>query len=147
MLLFSSYVVHAGVAPLLPELTIDLRVADLWKGPLVSIWMIVRLGTFALMQRWHDWHGRWATPALAAAALLLGAGLCVTAGSVAALAAGLCLLGLGVGAVYAAALDATLSAGISEIDAGGRHEAMIGLGYAVGPLAALVIGRGTGLLH
>ena len=51
---------------------------------------------------------------------------------------GLLAFGVGVGGVYAAALYYAMAVGASEVDAGGKHEATIGAGYTIGPLAALV---------
>jgi hypothetical protein len=41
------------------------------------------------------------------------------------------------GVVYYAALYYAMSVGRAEVDAGGTHEALIGVGYTIGPLASL----------
>lgn len=51
---------------------------------------------------------------------------------------GLVLFGFGAATVYAAALYYAMEVGAAEVDAGGTHEAMIGVGYSVGPLCSLV---------
>jgi hypothetical protein len=45
--------------------------------------------------------------------------------------------GAGLGVVYHAALYYAMSVGLAEVDAGGTHEALIGGGYALGPLVGL----------
>ena len=50
---------------------------------------------------------------------------------------GLVLFGAGMGATYYVALYYAMSVGRAEIDAGGKHEAFIGMGYMAGPLVGL----------
>jgi hypothetical protein len=61
--------------------------------------------------------------------------------------AGLLLFGTGMAVIYTAAIYYALEVGKAEVDAGGKHEALIGIGYTVGPgvgLAASVgIDRGA----
>ena len=45
--------------------------------------------------------------------------------------------GVGMGAVYYAALYYGLAVGHADVDAGGTHEGLIGVGYCLGPLVAL----------
>ena len=51
---------------------------------------------------------------------------------------GLAGMGAGVAAIYCGALYYALSVGSAEVDAGGKHEAVIGLGYTIGPTLGLV---------
>ena len=53
------------------------------------------------------------------------------------LVVGLAVYGLGKALVYMAALHYGLAVGKSEVQAGGKHEALIGCGYAVGPACGL----------
>lgn len=41
------------------------------------------------------------------------------------------------GIIYCAALYYAMAVGHADVDAGGKHEASIGLGYGVGPLCGL----------
>jgi MFS family permease len=52
--------------------------------------------------------------------------------------AGLAITGLGVGMIYTAAFYYAMEVGDAEIDAGGKHEAFIGLGYLGGPVVGLI---------
>lgn len=144
VLLPMSYLVIGAVQPLLPRLCEHAGVPAAWQTPLASLWLIARLVTFAVMERWHAWHGRWWTPAAGAFLLIVGAGTAVAsallpAGSTGALGlgAGLVLLGVGAGMIYAVALYYAMEVGQSQVDAGGRHEALIGVGYLVGPVIGL----------
>jgi len=51
---------------------------------------------------------------------------------------GLVCFGLGHAMIYYAALYYRMSVGHAQVESGGTHEALIGLGYSVGPAVALV---------
>jgi len=136
-LLFLSYVLLAALSPILPWRLDGLGLATGWQLPLASAWMAGRLGVFALMQRWGGWHGRWRTPVWASSAMIGGVVLTLTAPAAWMTAVGLAAFGVGIGAIYAAGLYYAMEVGAAEVDAGGRHEAMIGLGYGTGPMLGL----------
>jgi MFS family permease len=149
--LASSYVLMASIAPLLPHVLGALGLTAAAKTPMAAIWMTARVGMFLVMERWHGWHGRYRTAVWAGALMCAGAALTLTSplfgedtGRVI-IAAGLVALGSGVGAVYAAAIYYAMHAGPAAVDSGGKHEAMIGVGYTVGPFVALAIGSAFGL--
>ena len=50
---------------------------------------------------------------------------------------GLAVCGAGLGAIYAAAFYYVMEVGDAKVDAGGTHEALIGMGYCVGPICGL----------
>ena len=52
--------------------------------------------------------------------------------------AGLIIFGGGMGVTYYAGLYYAMAVGRARFDAGGTHEALIGTGYAVGPLVGLI---------
>lgn len=132
-----SYVLVSAMAPLLPYLLDRLAVAMTWQTPAAATWMMARVVAIALMWRLAFWHGRWGAILLGALAMVLGFALVVTAPALFVLLAGLSILGAGLGIVYYAALYYAMSVGSAAVDAGGKHEALIGAGYAVGPVAAL----------
>lgn len=140
-LLVTSYVVISALSPFLPTALEKTGLAVDWFTPVASAWLISRLLVFVLMERWHGWHGRW-WPAFAGPTLLIGgfAGCMVSAGaaSVAGLVASLGAFGLGMGLVYCAALYYAMEVGSAEVDAGGTHEALIGVGYTAGPALMFV---------
>jgi len=136
-LLVLSYVLLAALNPLLPWKLdlLDVRVG--WQTPMVSAWMIARVAMFLLFQRWHAWHGHWRTPVWTAAIMLIGFAGAMLAPSPEILMGSLALFGVGAGGVYCGALYYAMTVGAAEVDAGGKHEALIGAGYALGPLAGL----------
>jgi MFS family permease len=137
-LLVLSYVLLAALNPLLPWKLDVLDVRAGWQTPLVSAWMIARVGMFLLLQRWHGWHGHWRTPVWTAGVMLLGFSGAMLAPDPLILMAALALFGVGAGGVYCGALYYAMAVGAAEVDAGGKHEATIGAGYALGPAAGLL---------
>ncbi len=146
--LVTSYMVFSALTPFLPVACKSLQISEHLQTPVAATWLASRVVAFALMQRWHGWHGRWATAFVGAVLLLAGFGVAVMSPSIAAatgrptgvvaLVAGLAAFGLGMGAIYFAALYYAMSVGNAQVDAGGKHEAMIGLGYGGGPVFGLL---------
>lgn len=145
ILLMASYTLHAALMPMLPHLLARLDVSVDWRTPIAATWMLSRFLLFLLFERWHGWHGRWRTAIWSGLFMLAGVAMCFTAPSLPMMFIGLTALGAGVGAVYAAALYYAMETGSADVDAGGRHEAMIGIGYTIGPIAALGIGAVIGM--
>lgn len=152
VLLLLSYVVMSAMAPTLPDMIGRLGVRAAWWTPLASIWLVSRIATFFLLEHWHGWHGRWSAPVIGTAFMLAGFALTITAGDVQAmglgrlpalawLAAGLAGFGLGVGTIYAGAFYYAMAVGSAEVEAGGKHEALIGAGYCLGPVCGLIAGK------
>lgn len=137
-MLFLSYVLHASLMPIIPQLMGQLGIAAAAKPALASVWMTTRLCAFATMQRTRAWHGKRATIALGCVLMLIAYAGCIGATSATMLAIALALFGVGVGMIYSAAIYYALEVGSSDIEAGAKHEAMIGLGYGVGPVIAIV---------
>lgn len=136
-LLVLSYILVCALNPILPTRLEAIGAGTDAGARIASSWAVSRLGVFLLMQRWHGWHGRWRTTIWAGGALAGGFALTVLAGSIPVMLAGLALFGVGVGGIYCAALYYAMEVGAAEVEAGGKHEALIGLGYTVGPLIGL----------
>ena len=153
ILLPTSYFVLSAWSPYAPRALEDLGVAVAWHTPLAGAWMLSRVAVFAIMERWHGWHGRW-TPAIVGA-FSLGGGFALgvmapvlgESGAVV-FVAGLAAMGVGMAIIYAAALYYVLEVGKAEIDAGGSHEALIGVGFVSGPACGLAVSGlvGAGLV-
>ncbi len=149
VLLLLSYVVTEALTPLLPYLLKDLLaegedtfrflgIESSWRTIIAATWMASRTIAMAFMWRMRFWHGSWSTLHVGAIGLAVGFAITMAAPTLAVALAGLVVLGVGVGVIYYAALYYAMSVGRAEIDAGGSHEAMIGIGYALGPAAGLI---------
>lgn len=136
----SSYVFISLLGPVLPFLLLDLGLEDGWKTPLASLWMFARMLTVVLMGFLSFWHGKWATLAFGLALLAGGFAAVALAGTVPAMVVGLVAFGAGHGVLYYASLYYAMAVGGAEVDAGGRFEALIGVGYVIGPVAGMLAG-------
>ncbi|MEM7622188.1 MAG: hypothetical protein AAF235_03195 [Planctomycetota bacterium] len=149
-LLPTSYIVMSTLSTMLPSLLDRAGVEARWAAPLAATWMTARVLTFIVFERWHGWHGRWWVAVLGLTGVLVGFAACVLApawfrGSaagptLAVILGGLALFGLAQGLIYLGALYYAMEVGSAEVDAGGTHESLIGVGYTVGPACGLLVG-------
>jgi MFS family permease len=140
LLLPMSFLLMSVVAPVLPTIVAGLGIAEAWGLTIAAVWPAARVTVFFLMERWHGWHGRW-WPIAASGALLLAcfAGIVLSPSlGLTALLLALVGFGIGMGVIYCAALYYAMEVSDSGVDAGGTHEAMIGLGYTLGPICGLI---------
>jgi hypothetical protein len=136
-LLPMSYVLNAALSPILPYRFHEIGADVQAETPATATWMLVRVVVMAAMWRAGFWHGRWGTLLLAGLSMTGGFAVVVLAPSLPLMLAGFAVFGLGMGISYYAALYYAMSVGRAEIDAGGTHEGLIGLGYTIGPAAGL----------
>jgi hypothetical protein len=148
-----SFMFMSTLSPYMPTVLTGLNVPLAWQTAVAATWYTARVLTFFVMERWHGWHGRWTTPIVGSILLLVSFAWVVLLPMFAPAGLGLCLFliglvgfGVGVGMVYAAALYYAMEVGSSGVDAGGTHEALIGMGYAAGPLCGLA-GLGAVAAH
>ena len=137
VLLPASYMMVGALSPILPYVLTSIDIAPTAQTPLTATWLLVRLGAVALLAHAAFWHGRWSSLFIGAVLLAGGFALVVAAPALWSVAVGLSLFGIGHGIIYYAALYYALRVGSSEVDAGGTHEALIGVGYVAGPGAAM----------
>ena len=160
ILLPMSYMVLTALTPYLPAALTTLGIAAAWRPPASATWTAARLVTFFVVERWHGWHGRW-FPAVVGVVLLLGGFAAAVlapllgpgAPGVALMLGGLAAFGVGMSTIYTAALYYAMEVEKAEVEAGGMHEALIGLGYTGGPACGLagvgmvatqMVGEGAG---
>jgi MFS family permease len=165
MLLPTSYLVTTALIPFLPGQMTRLNIDPAAFTIVGAAWLAARVVGFFTFQRWHGWHNRWWPAVLAPCLMLGGLALCVfahlpiaglapaddafdaartQAGSL--LILGLTLHGLAMSTIYTGAISYAMEVSDAHVDAGGAHEALIGLGYTVGPICgvlALLLARAT----
>ena len=137
ILLPASYMMVGALSPILPYVLTSIDIAPAAQTPLTATWLMVRLAAVALLAHVAFWHGKWSSLLIGAALLAGGFALVVAAPALWSVAVGLSLFGIGHGIIYYAALYYALRVGSAEVDAGGTHEALIGVGYVAGPGAAM----------
>jgi len=137
--MLASYALLFLLAPLLPHITKHtLGLSTAWATPAASVMDGVRDATFAALSVLTFWCGR-ASPLLAAVILLpVGFAMVLFGQTLTIVLAGEVIFGMVGGLVYYAALYYALAVKNAAVEAGGAHEALIGCGFALGPLCGLV---------
>lgn len=138
-LLPTSYLVQSALTAYLPEVMGAVGIAKENRTVAATAWLLPRVAMFAVFGFWGKWHGRWWPTVVGGASLIAGFAVCVAAPMVGGTAGlvmlfcGLPVFGIGMGIIYSGAIYYALEVGKAEVDAGGTHEALIGVGYLVGP--------------
>lgn len=132
-----SYVFVSLLGPVMPFLLRDLAMEDAWKTPMTSTWMFARMATVVVLAYATFWHGRWGALLLGGALVAGGFAAIIMATTPLAIFVGLACFGAGHGVIYYTGLYYAMAVGSAGVDAGGTFEALIGIGYVVGPLAGL----------
>jgi len=141
-----SYTLLFLLAPLLPAVFATLGVDVANATAAAGLLDVARLVCFAWLGAQFGWRGR-ALPHLAAIAVLpIGFLLVLFGKTLLWVLLGEALFGLCAGFVYTAALYYALLLKNASVDAGGAHEGLIGLGFALGPLAGLAGALGERVL-
>lgn len=135
-LLLASYSAMWVLAALMPTLFRNMGFAA--SAPALSgVLDVVRLLTFGVMFAWPGWH-RWSGGlAMATVALPAGFFLVLFGGGLPIALAGEVLFGASCGVIYQSALYYAMVVQNASVGAGGEHESLIGLGFAIGPAAGL----------
>jgi MFS family permease len=136
--MLSSYLLLFLLAPLMPDIFRRLELAVRLAPSAAALLDVLRLSTFALLGAWPGWRGRRLPLVVAGIALPISFFMVLFAENVAVVLLGEALFGVASGVAYYSALYYALLTKNASVDAGGAHEGMIGLGFALGPLAGLV---------
>ncbi|MSR40675.1 MAG: hypothetical protein EXS10_02085 [Phycisphaerales bacterium] len=141
-----GYLVIGALSPVLPYLFHGLNIDAAWHAPISSTWHVARLLAVLFLWQTVFWHGRGGTLFVAGVLLSGGFALTATSANEMTLVVGLVALGLGQGAIYYNAIYYAMAVGSAEVEAGGTHEALVGIGYFSGPMIGLLAaaaGAGT----
>lgn len=131
-----SYLLLSTLSPILPHRLSELG-TPIPATLVAASWMLARFASLAAMAALPYWHGRWGTLVVGTAALLAGVALTLLANSLGFVVCGLVLFGVGLGITYFCAIYYALAVGHAAVDAGGGFEALIGVGYMLGPAVGL----------
>ncbi|MEO7032429.1 MAG: MFS transporter [Polyangiaceae bacterium] len=136
--MLGSYALMYVIAPLMPEIMKSVGFGTAAAARASSLLDVARLACFVGLFAYSGWQGRTLPLLLAICALPAGFALVLFGSSVSSVVPGELLFGAAAGFLYTAALYYAQVVQNASVDAGGAHEALIGLGYAVGPAAGLV---------
>jgi len=137
-----AYAVSSALAPYLPEAAATFKIPPNLQVLLTTAWILPRVVMFAVMQVWQGWHGRWYVPVAGGVGLVAGFAAAIVSTSLGpagiwVMLAGLAVFGAAMAVIYTGAIYYAMEVGKAEVDAGGVHEALIGVGYTVGPAIGL----------
>lgn len=136
--MLGSYATLWILAALMPRIFRDLGFAVAAATALAAVVDFVRLVAFVILERYSGWHGRVGPLVVSVAALPVGFFMVLFGASPAVVLAGEVIFGLAAGMTYYAALYYAMVVENASVGAGGVHEGLIGLGFAVGPAAGLI---------
>lgn len=135
----AGYAMTFILAPLMPAIFIQrLGLTVTLATTLAAAFDVARFAAFTYLNATDAWHGRRALPFFTVFALPLGFLAALLGTSAPLVVAGLFLCGLAHGLCYGAALYYALVVQNASVQAGGEHEGLIGVGFAAGPIAALI---------
>ncbi len=135
--LMGSYAMLYLLAPLLPDIFGGLGYGVIAATALAALLDLGRFAAFVFMRSYAGWHGRTVWLLVPLVAMPAGFLLALVAGQTAGVIAGEVLFGITAGVVYYCALYYAMVVKNASVDAGGAHEAMIGAGFAIGPVVGL----------
>lgn len=138
ILLPVSYVMMYALTPMLPSVWQRLDIALSWGAALSSMWMLGRVMVFYMMFKSTRWHGSWTILFMGMGLVLTGFIVSLVSGSVLPVLLGLGMFGTGQGLVYYSALYYGMAVGHAKVESGGMHEAVIGIGFLIGPALGLL---------
>jgi hypothetical protein len=133
-----SYALLFLLAPLLPEVLERFELGVTRATQVAAVLDVARLLAFWALGAWLGWRGRAWPIFLAIAVLPFAFLLALFGGSLASVLLGEVVFGACSGLLYTSALYYALVVKNAAVEAGGAHEGLIGLGFALGPLTGLL---------
>jgi predicted MFS family arabinose efflux permease len=128
-----AYIAINTLIAVIPGVARRLGLSTMVAGFFCSTWCFARLGAFALLWRWTQWHYRFRWLLLAYVGLVGSFAAVVLAPNVAILVLSQLVFGSAVGLIYYSSLFYSMDRSDTKGEHGGIHEAAIGLGNCAGP--------------
>ena len=126
------------LAALMPQVFERLGFSVPIATALAAVIAMMRLVTFAALQRYSGWRNRALPLAMVMAALPMGFYMALFGPNIGVVICGEIFFGWAAGMAYTGALYYGMVVGNASVGAGGKHEGLIGLGFTIGPIAALI---------
>jgi MFS family permease len=128
-----AYIAINTLIAVVPGLAAKFQLTPMSAGFVCSLWCFARLGAFAALWWWTDWHYRFRWLLGAYVLLIATFAAILTAPHLAVLIVAQLFFGGAIGLIYYSSLFYSMDAGDTKGEHGGIHEAVIGLGNCVGP--------------
>lgn len=135
--MLAGYALLFVLAPLMPSVFKRLALDVSQATRAAAVLDVMRVVCFAGVGAWAAWRGKTAPLVLVIALMPLSFLMILFGPSLALVIVGEVLFGACIGFAYTAALYYALVVKNASVDAGGAHEALIGLGFVFGPAAGL----------
>jgi hypothetical protein len=135
--LLLSYTLMFLLAPLMPEIFSSLGLEVSGATSAAAALDVVRVLSFAVLGAYSGWQARWSPLLFATVVQPPAFALMIWAPNLGLVLAAELVFGLAAGISYTTALYYALVVRNAAVDAGGAHEGLIGLGFALGPLSGL----------
>jgi hypothetical protein len=127
------------LAPLAPSIASRLGYTTALQGTvLMSLMEVMRILAFFCLQWRTRWHGRSDVMVIASLLAPIGFAMILFGPNVTTVLLGQVAFGFSCGVLYYGAIYYAMVTHNASVDAGGLHEALIGLGFALGPSIGLV---------
>lgn len=136
--MLSTYALVALLNPLMPGIFKGLGFSVAIATALAAIVDVVRLITFWLLERFHGWHGKVSMLVIVFIGIPFGFAMMRFGGNIWIVIGGEVIIGIATGLSYYAALYYAMVVKNASVKAGAGHEAMIGSGFLIGPLAGII---------
>ncbi len=137
-LLLLSYTALFMLGPLLPGILDGFGLPIETAPAFSAVIDVMRIATFAVFCLYRGWHGKQWVLWFSMVGLAGGFLAILFAGHIGMLLVGEIVFGVAMGMIYYGALHYALVISNAAVDAGGKHESLIGLGFAFGPAIGLL---------
>jgi MFS family permease len=142
-----SYCLLFILAALLPQKLDEIGMPQSHAPAFSGLIDVVRLASFVLLALFTGWHNRVSPLVLTVFVLPPAFAMVLLPSSTGMILAGELACGLAAGLTYYSSLYYAMVVKNAAVDAGGAHESLVGLGFAVGPLMALAGSWITRTIH
>ena len=133
-----AYIAINTLIAVIPGVARRLELSTMAAGFCCSTWCFARLGAFAILWRWTEWHYRFRWLLLAYLGLVGSFGAVVLAPNLVVLILAQLVFGSAVGLIYYSSLFYSMDRSETKGEHGGIHESAIGIGNCAGPAVGAI---------
>ncbi len=128
-----AYIAINTLIAAMPGIAAKFHLSPMSVGFICTLWCFVRVGAFAALWHWTDWHYRFGWLVAAFAALIVSFAAILLSPNLLVLIVAQIFFGVAIGLIYYSSLFYSMDAGDAKGEHGGIHEAAIGIGNCLGP--------------